>query len=219
MNVEIWADIACPWCYLGLHRFETALAGFEHRDEVTVRWRSFELDPSAPREPGVDTATHLAAKDGMTRDEAVASQRRLTDIAAADGLQVRLDLARIGSTFDAHRLVHLASEHGRSEAVAERLMRAYHAEGEPVSDPVTLTRLAAEAGLPAEEVDELLAGERFAADVREDERLAETLGIGGVPFFVADRTFAASGAQSPAVLGELLRRAFAAAPAARVSRD
>ena len=217
MNVEIWADIACPWCYLGHHRFETALARFEHRDEVSVRLRSFELDPQAPRE-GPDVASHLAAKFGMSREDARASQRRLTDIAAADGVEVRLDLAHVANTFDAHRLVHLGAEHGTGEAVADRLMRAYHAEGEAVGSAETLARLCAELGLPAEEVDEVLAGERYASEVREDEQLAAALGIHAVPFFVVDRSLAASGAQSPEVLGELLRRAREAAPASADAR-
>jgi len=217
MNVEIWADIACPWCYLGLRRFETALERFEHRDEVAIRWRSFELDPHAPRE-GEEVASHLAAKFGMSREDARASQRRLTDIAAADGVEVRLDLAHVANTFDAHRLVHLGAEHGTGEAVADRLMRAYHAEGEAVGSAETLARLCAELGLPAEEVDEVLAGERYASEVREDEQLAAALGIHAVPFFVVDRSLAASGAQSPEVLGELLRRAREAAPASADAR-
>src|SRR6188472_291125 len=109
MQIEIWSDIACPWCYVGKRRFEAALAAFEHRDEVSVTWRSFELDPQAPAERSVDSATHLADKYGMSREEAQASQQKLADVAAADGLDMRFDLARGGKTFDGHRLVHLAA--------------------------------------------------------------------------------------------------------------
>src|SRR5258705_13956094 len=108
MDIEIWSDIACPWCYVGKRRFEAALAAFEHRDDVTVTWRSFELDPTAPAERSVDTAAHLAQKYGMSRDDALASQRKLADVAAGDGLELRFDLARGGNTFDAHRLAPLA---------------------------------------------------------------------------------------------------------------
>ena len=162
MKVEIWSDVACPWCYVGKRRFEAALDGFEHRDAVEVTWRSFELDPGAPRERDVDLATYLAQKFGTSREEAVAMQQRVIDIGTAEGIGFRPDIARSGNTFDAHRLLHLAAEHGHQGELKERLMSAYHVEGEPIGDPATLERLAIEAGLPAAEVRELLAGERFA---------------------------------------------------------
>ncbi|HEX4364747.1 MAG TPA: DsbA family oxidoreductase [Solirubrobacteraceae bacterium] len=212
MHVEIWSDIACPWCYVGKRRFEAALATYEHADEIAVTWRSFELDPAAPRERPQDAATHLAEKYGMTREEALARQAQLAATAAGDGLELRFDRARGGNTFDAHRLLHLAAAHGAQDAMKERLMRAYQTEGEPIGDPATLARLAIEAGLPEDEVRELLAGDRFGAAVREDERTAAQLGIRAVPFFVVDRAVGASGAQPPDALLELLRQARAATP-------
>jgi predicted DsbA family dithiol-disulfide isomerase len=207
VHVEIWSDIACPWCYVGKRRFEAALAAYEHRDEVRVTWRSFELDPSAPREREHDGATHLAEKYGMSREEALAMQRRMTDAAAGDGLEFRFDIARGGNTFDAHRLVHLAAAHGIQDAMKERLMRAYLTEGQLIGDPAVLTRMAVEAGLPEDEARDTLATDRFAAEVREDERTAERLGIRAVPFFVVDRAVGASGAHPPEALLELLRQA------------
>ena len=212
MHVEIWSDIACPWCHVGKRRFEAALARFEHRDEVTVTWRSFELEPDAPRELDHDLATHLAAKYGTTHERALEMQAQMTEVAAGDGLDFRFDRARGGSTFDAHRIVHLAAAHDRQDAMEERLMRAYLTEGELVSDHATLERLAAEVGLPADEVREVLRTERYAEEVREDERTAAALGIHAVPFFVVDRRIGAAGAQSPEVLLELLRRARPAEP-------
>ena len=215
MQVEIWSDVACPWCYVGKRRFDAALAGFEHRDEVEVVWRSFELDPQAPREREVDLATHLASKYGRTREWALEAQQRLATVGAEDGIDFHHEIARGGSTFDAHRLIHLAAAHGRADELKERLLRAYHSDGEPIGDPATLQRLATEDGLPAEEVGEVLAGERYAAEVRDDELTAATLGIHAVPFFVVDRAIAASGAQSPVAFTELLRQGWdrAAAPA------
>ena len=210
MHVEIWSDIACPWCYVGKRRFEAALAAFEHREEVRVTWRSFELDPSAPPAREGDGATHLARKYGTSREQALAMHERMTATAAEDGLDFRFDLARGGNTFDAHRLVHLAEAHGVQDAMKERLMRAYLTEGEPIGDPAALERLAVEIGLPADEVRDLLAGDRFADEVREDERTAARFGIHAVPFFVVDRALGASGAQPPEVLGELLRRGWEA---------
>ena len=217
MHVEIWSDIACPWCYVGKRRFEAALAAYEHRDEVTVTWRSFELDPPAPPQREHDGATHLAQKYGMSRDEALAMQARMTETAAADGLEFRFDIARGGNTFDAHRIVHLAAAHGAQEAMQERIMRAYLSEGELISDHATLERLAIEVGLPRDAVRELLEGDRYAAEVRQDERSAAQFGIDAVPFFVVDRAIGASGAHPPAQLLELLRQARAANPPAAVA--
>jgi predicted DsbA family dithiol-disulfide isomerase len=214
MDIEIWSDIACPWCYVGKRRFEAALAAFEHRDEVSVTWRSFELDPAAPAQRTVDSASHLAEKYGMSRDEALARQRSLAEVAAGDGLDMRSDLARGGNTFDAHRLVQLAKAHGVQDAMKERLMLAYHTEGEPIGDHETLLRLALEVGLPGDEVRDVLASDRYAADVREDERTAVSLGISAVPFFVVDRRMGAAGAHPAEALGELLRRGWDAQVAA-----
>jgi predicted DsbA family dithiol-disulfide isomerase len=207
VQVEIWSDIVCPWCYVGKRRFEAALAAFEHRDEVTVTWRSFELDPQAPVARSVDSATHLAQKYGMTREQAQTSQRKLADVAAADGIDMRFDLARGGNTFDAHRLVHLAEAHGLQDAMTERLMRAYFTEGEPIGDADALARLALDVGLPEDEVRDVLATDRYAAEVRDDERTAASLGIHAVPFIAVDRRIGAAGARPPDALGELLRQA------------
>ncbi|MFP5361367.1 MAG: DsbA family oxidoreductase [Thermoleophilia bacterium] len=217
MHVEIWSDIACPWCYVGKRRFEAALARYEHRDEVDVSWRSFELDPAAPAERSGDGATHLAQKYGISRDEALAMQAKMTETAAGDGLDFRFEIARGGNTFDAHRLAHLAAAHGLQDAMQERLMRAYLTEGELISDGATLERLGIEVGLPEDEVRDLLAGDRFAREVRDDERSAALLGIQAVPFFVVDRAIGASGAHPPEQLLELLRQARAQDPPIEVA--
>jgi len=206
MEVEIWSDIACPWCYVGKRRFEAALDGFPQRDEVNVTWRSFELDPEAPRERTGDRAEHLAQKYGVTRERALDMQQSMTEAAVGDGLELRFDIARAGNTFDAHRLVHLAASHDLQDAMKERLMSAYLTEGKAIGDPDVLRPLGAEAGLPEAEVRELLTTERFAEEVREDEPTAMSLGIQAVPFFVVDRKFGAAGAHPPEVLRQLLER-------------
>ena len=210
MDIEIWSDIACPWCYVGKRRFEAALAEFEQRDQVQVSWRAFELDPEAPHEREGERAARLAEKYGTTVERAREMEQNMTDTAAGDGLEFRFDIARSGNTFDAHRVVHLAAEHGLQDAMKERLMRAHFGEGELMSDHATLARLAGEAGLPAGEVRDLLAGDRYASEVREDERTAASFGIHAVPFFVVDRAMGAAGAQPAEVLGELLRRGWEA---------
>jgi len=212
MDVDIWSDIACPWCYVGKRHLEAALEGFEHRDRVTVRWHSFELDPQAPPEREGDNAGNLARKYGTSREQAVEMLDRMTALAAEDGLEFHFESARSGNTFDGHRIIHLALEHGCQDAMKERLMRAYLSEGELISDHGTLRRLAIEVGLPADEVDALLSGDRFAEEVRTDEYTASRLGITAVPFFVVDRTFGAAGAQPAEQLVEMLRRAWDARP-------
>ncbi|MBV9364892.1 MAG: DsbA family oxidoreductase [Solirubrobacterales bacterium] len=209
MDVEIWSDIACPWCYIGKRRFEAALERFEHGDEVQVTWRSFELDPTAPAEREGERAARLAEKYGITVERAREMERQMTETAAGEGLEFRFDLARSGATFDAHRLIHLAGQHGLQDAMKERLLRAYFTDGELMSDRGTLIRLGAEVGLDEDEVREMLAGERFADQVRSDERTAAQFGISAVPTFVVDRALGVSGAHPPEALLELLREGWA----------
>jgi predicted DsbA family dithiol-disulfide isomerase len=206
VNVEIWSDIACPWCAVGKRRFEKALAACDRRDDVTVTWRSFELDPGAPAERPGPRDAHLAQKYGMSVEQAREMHERMTQTAAGEGLDFRFDKARSGNTFDAHRIVHLAKQHGLQDEMNERLLAAHFTDGELVSDHATLSRLALEAGLPEDEVAATLATDRFADDVRADETTARTLGINAVPTFVVDRRIGVSGAQPPEVLGELLAR-------------
>ncbi|HEX8120062.1 MAG TPA: DsbA family oxidoreductase [Solirubrobacteraceae bacterium] len=206
MEVEIWSDIACPWCYLGKRRFERALEQFEDRDEVHVIWRSFELDPGAPKDAGEDVASLVARKYGRPREEIVERHEQMTEMAAGEGIEFRFDRARRGNTFDAHRLIHLGASLGLGDETKERLLRAYHGEGVPIGDPEALARVAAEV-LPEAEVRATLAGDRFAEDVRTDEALARELDIHAVPAFVVDRRMAVSGAQPPELLVKMLRRA------------
>jgi predicted DsbA family dithiol-disulfide isomerase len=214
VEVEIWSDVACPWCYIGKRRFEAALSEFEHGDEVQVTWRSFELDGEAPHERTGDRAEHLAKKYGMTVAQAREAEQRLTDAAAGEGLGFRFDMARSGNTFDAHRLVHLAEEHDLQDAMKERLLRAYFTEGELMSDHDTLVRLAVEVGLDEQQARETLASDRFAQEVRDDERTAGELGISAVPTFVVDRKLGTSGAQPPEALLQLLREGWTKSSAA-----
>jgi len=208
VDVEIWSDIACPWCYIGKRRFEAALARFEHRDDVRVTWRSFELDPTAPHEREGDRATRLAEKYGITVERANEMQRTVTDAAAGEGLDFHLDIQRSGTTFDGHRVIHLAAVHGLQDAMKERLLHAYFTEGQLMSDHDTLVRLAVEVGLDADEVRQTLASDRFADEVRGDERMAGQFGISAVPTFVVDRAIGASGAHPPEALIELLRQGW-----------
>jgi predicted DsbA family dithiol-disulfide isomerase len=206
MQVEIWSDVVCPWCYLGKRRFETALAGFGHSDEVEVVYRSFELDPSADRSTTTPTVELLATKYGMTSDQAEQAQRQMEQRAEQDGLTFAMSGLRSGNTRDAHRLLHLAKGRGRQGELAERLHRAYFTESRSVFDAESLAGLAADAGLDRAEAQAVLAGTDFDDAVEEDEALARSFGANGVPFFVIDRKYAVSGAQPATVLGDVLEQ-------------
>ena len=208
MKVEIWSDVVCPWCYIGKRRFEAALAAFDHRDEVEVVWKSFELDPGAPAVRDGDLTTHLARKYGTGAAGAQEMIDRMTAQAAGEGLEYRLDAARGGNTFDAHRLIHFASTHGLQDVMKERLLAGYHCDGVAIGDPSLLLTVAVGAGLDAGDVSAVLHGDAFADAVRADEREGNELGITGVPFFVIGRRYGVSGAQPSHVLLDALRRSW-----------
>jgi predicted DsbA family dithiol-disulfide isomerase len=221
LRIDVFSDIACPWCYVGKRRLEAALAKFPHKDEVEVVWRAFELDPSAPRERDRDGtyAARLAKKYGTSEARAEGMIANMASVAKDDGLDFRFDHIRPGNTFDAHRVLHLAHERGVQDAVKERLLRAYMTDGEPIGDPETLVRLAAEAGLDAEEVRGMLATDRFTEEVRSEEDEARSLGIHGVPFFVLGGKYAVEGAQPAELLLRALNKAWEDVAEKRVDEE
>ena len=216
LRVDVWSDLACPWCYVGKRRLEAAVAGMPAPELIEVVWRSFELDPSAPpvRPAPRSYAERLAAKYGVSLAEATDRIATMTEVAGREGLVFRFDRVQPGSTFDGHRLLHLARERGLQSALKERLLRAYFTEGEALGDPAALARLAAEVGLDTEEVRSVLDGDAHAEAVRADEGEAQALGIRGVPFFVLDGRLGVSGAQPAEVMHVALTRAWRSAPGA-----
>jgi predicted DsbA family dithiol-disulfide isomerase len=209
MNIEIWSDVACPWCYIGKRRFESALANFAHRDEVKVTWRSYQLDPGAPRDPGKMVNEVLAQKYGVSLSQATAMNERVSAIAAQEGLEYHLEQARYGNTFDAHRLIHLAATHGLQQEAEERLFHAYFTEGRTLGDGETLVQLVSELGIAADEARAILSSDAYAEEVRADEQRARAFGVGGVPFFAIDEKYGVSGAQPTELFAEVLERAWA----------
>jgi predicted DsbA family dithiol-disulfide isomerase len=214
MQVEIWSDVVCPWCYLGKRNFEEALQQFGHHDDVDVAYRSFELDPTAPQGQAEPVVELLASKYGMSPQQAEDAQRQMEQRAAQSGLTFRMEGLRRGNTRDAHRLVHLARERGLQAVMVERLHRAYFTDQESIFDHASLIRLAAEVGLDPAEVAAVLESDRFSAEVTADEQVAHALGASGVPFFVIDRRYGISGAQPAAVIGRALDQAWAEADSA-----
>jgi predicted DsbA family dithiol-disulfide isomerase len=208
MQVEIWSDVVCPWCYLGKRRFERALESFAHRDEVTVVHRSFELDPLAPVGTSTPTVELLASKYRMTPEQATRTQREMEQRAAEDGLEFRMGELRSGNTRDAHRLLQLAKARGRQAELDERLHRAYFTEQGSIFDHASLTELAVEAGLDRDEVTTVLAGQDYTDEVETDEKMAQALGANAVPLFVIDRRYGISGAQPTEVISQTLDKAW-----------
>lgn len=208
LRIDVWSDVACPWCWVGKRRFERALERFAHKDEVEVVWRAFELDPSAPKILDGDYAERLGKKYGTSTENARRMIAQMAETGRADGLELRFDRIRAGSTFDAHRVLHLAKDRGVQDAVKERFFRGYFSEGSAMGDAETLVALAADAGLDAEETRAALASDAHASAVRADEAEAAELGIRGVPFFLLGGRLAVSGAQPDELFVRALDRAW-----------
>lgn len=211
MRIDIWSDVVCPFCWIGKRHLESALDGFrdEHPDaEVEVVWRAYELDPQAPASTDESNSERLAAKYGMHVAEADAMQEQIAKRFRAVGLEFDWRAARATNTHDAHRLAALATARGRGDAADEALKRAHFTDGELLSDPAVLSRIGTGIGLPAAEVDALLAGDTYSDAVRRDQAEARALGVTGVPFFVLDGRLAVSGAQPTDLFRRALERAW-----------
>jgi predicted DsbA family dithiol-disulfide isomerase len=207
MKVEIWSDVVCPWCYIGKRRFETAMSRFDGASEVDVIWRSYQLNPGQPRGVRQSIEESLAAKTGGTIAEVRAMNDHVTALAAAEGLEYHFERYRVINTFDAHRVGHLAQDHGLGEAIQERFLRAQLVEGQALDDPETLVRLSVEVGVPAAQVAEVLASQRYSAEVTADIREAHEIGVTGVPFFAVDGRYGIAGAQPAELFLEVLETA------------
>src|SRR3954453_20009682 len=211
MQVEVWSDVVCPWCYIGKRRLESALEQLPHRDQVEVVWRSFQLDPSVPEGETHPTLPALAAKYGASVDDMRANMSRVEELAAAEGLDYHLADGISGNTLLAHELLPLAAENGKRNELKERLLHAYFEEGRSVFDVESLVPFAVEVGLDEAEAPETPAARRFLSAVRQDGATAQALGATGVPFFVVDRKYGAAGAQPAELLLQILERAGAEA--------
>ncbi|WP_424768922.1 DsbA family oxidoreductase [Paenibacillus sp. sgz302251] len=208
MKVEIWSDYVCPFCYIGKRKFELALEKFAHKDQIETVFRSFELDPGADANSNVSTYSMLASKYGMSVEQAKANTANVAEQAAAVGITFNFDNTVSTNTFDAHRVVHFAAEQGKDKELSERFFKAYFTDSVNVGNRTRLVELSAEVGLDASAVAEVLASNQYADAVRREEEEGSRLGIRGVPFYVIDRKYAVSGAQSPEVFLDTLNKAW-----------
>lgn len=212
VRIDVWSDIACPWCYIGKRRLETALSELEARPGhpgAEVVYHSFELSPDTPADFDGDTAEYLARHKGMPLDQVRQMLGQVTQIAAAEGLDYHFDDVHQTKTLRAHELLHHAKAHGRQLELAERLFRTYFVEGRHVGQVDELVALAAEVGLDADEARAALESGRYADDVAQDIAQARQLGINGVPFFVVDGRYGVSGAQDASTFVGVVERVLA----------
>lgn len=206
MQIEIWSDVVCPWCYIGKRRFEAALALSGKRENINVIWRSFELDPNAPRQQPGTIREMLSHKYQVGLQEADEMIARVTAQARGAGLDYRMDIARRGNSFDAHRLIHFAADRQMGDQAVEAIMRSYFCEALAVGEPAALAQLAPGFGIPESEALAMLQSDQYADAVRADESRAAGFGISGVPFFVFDEKSGISGAQPVEVFVEALQQ-------------
>lgn len=216
MNIDIWSDVACPWCYIGKRRFESALAAFPHRDKVTVTWHSYQLDPSLPEHDDRSEAEYLAATKGMPVDQVRQMFGHVAEQAAAEGLEYDFDTLIVANSMKAHQLIQLAKESGGKDStdatgtvdttVEEALFRAHFEDGEDIGSTDVLTRIGVAAGLDTDDIAaELQSGSRIPA-VQADVRRAASLGLNSVPTFVLDMELAVPGAQPVEVFSRALEQ-------------
>ncbi|MFE7844962.1 DsbA family protein [Microbacterium sp. NPDC057407] len=211
IKIDVWSDIACPWCYIGKRNLEKGLAeasGDQDAPVVDVVFHSFELSPDTPVDFDGGEADYLATHKGISADQARQMLDRVTGVAAEAGLDYRFDLLKHTNTVKAHELLHFAKEQGRQHELAERLMSAYFTEGRHLGQEDELVDLAADAGLDPEAAREALRSERYLPAVRADQAQAQAYGINGVPFFVIDGKYGVSGAQPAEAFAQIVRQVW-----------
>ena len=208
MEVKIWSDVRCPFCYIGKRKFETALAAFAHKDEVKITWKSFELDPDLQTVADTNIYEYFSKAKGIPQEQAVDMFNNVTQVAAEVGLDFKLDQSVVANSFKAHRVIQLAKTLNLGDEIEEALFRIYFMEGKNIDDEQVLTDTAKNIGIPASAVQSLFNGDDFDSEVRIDQLEAQRIGIRGVPFFVFDDKYAVSGAQAPEIFLQTLEKAY-----------
>ncbi len=196
MQIEIYSDVVCPWCFVGKRRLERALGTAGYAPQAHIAWRPFQLNPMMPKE-GMDRRVYLEAKFGGA-EARQAMQERVAKAGEADGLVFAFDrIERTPNTFDAHRLIWFAGQQGCQDEVAEALFHSYFTNGREIGSLNSLAEIASDCGLSREEVERFLASDRAVPEVRTEEAIGHRLGIRGVPYFVLNGSISISGAQPP----------------------
>jgi len=208
MKVEIWSDVMCPFCYIGKRHFEQAIEKLPFKNEIEVDWKSYQLNPEYHNTNGENVYEYLSRSKGMPVEQAKQMTNQVVDMAANAGLKLNFDTNIPGNTFDAHRLIHLAAQHGLQDLAEEKLFEAHFVRAKNIEDVNVLLALAAEIGLDETVAAEALNSDQFAEAVRYDIYESQNLGIRGVPYFVMDRKYGISGAQPVEAFTEALTQSF-----------
>jgi predicted DsbA family dithiol-disulfide isomerase len=208
LKIQIWSDVMCPFCYIGKRKIEEALSQFDNKDSVAIEWKSFQLDPSFVATPNENIVDHLAEKYRKDTDWAQSMIENMTENAKNSGLEFHFEKAILANSLNAHRLMHLAKEHNLSNELKELLFKAYLTDGKNVNDLNTLESLGLEIGLKKDVIDNVLNSDLYATEVRQDQEIAQSLGVTGVPFFVFDNKYAVSGAQATDVFLKTLEKSW-----------
>lgn len=208
MKVEIWSDIFCPFCYIGKRKFELALKEFDKKEEVEVRYRSFELNPNAPKHYDKNIHEIIASKYGISYEEAKLNNDNIVKQAKNLGLEYNFDTLVVTNSFDAHRMIHFAEKYGKMQAMTEALFKAYFTDSKNVSDFNILVDIASNIGLDKEETIKVLNSNEYKDLIRKDEEMAGHYGISSVPFFIFNDKFSVSGAQPKEVFLMALNKAI-----------
>ncbi|MBP2079327.1 DsbA family oxidoreductase [Oceanobacillus polygoni] len=208
MKIEVWSDFVCPFCYIGKRRLENAMEKFPHKEQITLEYKSYQLDPTAEHIPGKNFYETFSELKGIPLEQVKTMNQQVGQQAASVGLTYNFDDMKYANTFDAHRVAKYAEEQGKGKEVTERFLHAYFAESELLSDYDTLIKLATEVGLDKEEVEHVLQSDKYRNKVNEDIDVARQIGVQGVPFFVFNEKYAVSGAQPPEVFEEVLTKVW-----------
>lgn len=208
MQIEIWSDVMCPFCYIGKRHFEAALEKFPDNRQVEITWKSFQLDPSLPEKEELDHEQYLVDRKGLPKDQVKSLLDHVTQSAKQAGLDYHFEKVVTVNSLNAHRLIQMAKTKGLGAIAEERFFKAYFTEGRDIADKSTLMELGKDIGLSSEEVQEALSNEQYTGKVNRDIEEAQQIGVRGVPFFVFDRKYAVSGAQPPDVFTQTLDKAF-----------
>lgn len=210
MEIKIWSDIRCPFCYIGKHKFEQALAQFEHKDSIRVSWHSFELDPQLKTDPQMNAAQSLADKKGIPLHQVrQMMQAGAGKMAEEMGLKMDFESVVVANSFNAHRLIQLSKTKNLAPKMEEALFEAHFKNAKNIDDKNTLRTLGKQVGLEEADLDRMLFTDEFADKVEQDKRTAAKIGVQGVPFFVFNNKYAVSGAQSSEVFTEVLEKSWA----------
>ena len=208
IKIEIWSDVACPFCYIGKRKFETALAQFEHRDSVAIEWKSFILDPNKITDTTMSIEASLVKRKGISIDEAKSMSSYAIEAAKKVDLHYNFDKTIVANTYKVHRFLHYSKSKNVQNQAKEIALQAYFTEGKNIDDTDTLIQLGTELGLDKNDLQVVLNSDQYLDNVKQDISEAQEIGVRGVPFFVFNRQYAVSGAQDSEIMLNTLEKAF-----------